>query len=101
MSVRTWLDGRKADAAPLPPTEGDQLIIIEALNAANDDDLDELQARLDRLVEENSLTGPLRAIENLLRLRCSQQLGHAQPFASTRSEEHTSELQSLLRTSSA
>src|SRR3546814_5168400 len=60
----------------------DQSILIEAMAAAVEDDIDKLDSSLDHFPRSNDLAGPFKA-------------------AGLRSEEHTSELQSLMRISYA
>src|SRR3546814_15492697 len=50
--------------------------------AAVEDDIDKLDSSLDHFPRSNDLAGPFKAAGLMLRLRCLQRLGQAQPFAS-------------------
>lgn len=63
-------------------SESPDHILLRALLAMIDDDVDQLDSCLGLLGEESGLSGPLAAAEKTLRLRCMRQLGQAQPFTS-------------------
>src|SRR3546814_14717897 len=46
------------------------------------DDIDKLDSSLDHFPRSTDLAGPFKAAGLMLRLRCLQRLGQAQPFAS-------------------